>query len=154
MYEGGYKATLDERETETGSFSLAEPSPEDLAEAADWYRKAAGQEDAGAEAALGWMYRNGSGVPKDEVEAVKWYRRAACQGNSSAQLAMGAAYENGRGVPRDDAKAHAWFSLDDYPTHYDLQKRTLARLHTKEERDRARRLAAKYRGDYLRPFAW
>ena len=89
MYEGGYKATLDERETETGSFSLTEPSPEDLAEAADWYRKAAGQEDAEAEAALGWMYRNGSGVPKDEVEAVKWYRRAACQGTAALSWRWG-----------------------------------------------------------------
>ncbi len=130
MYEYGYKATLDELETKTGAFSPERyrallhdrrekdlTSPEDLAEAAMWYRKAAEQEDAEAEAALGSMYWSrafterlksesawNSGVAtKDEVEAVKWYHRAACQGHSGAQQSMGFAYEKGWGVPRDDA---------------------------------------------------
>ena len=154
-YRFGYKATLEEkRETEAGDFSLEKPSPEDLAVAAKLYRKAAEQEDAEAEAALGSMYQDGDGVPRDDSESVKWYRRAACQGNSHAQQMMGFAYEKGRGVPRDDAKAHAWFSLSDHLTDHDLVERTLARLQTDDERDRARRLAAKYREDYVRPFAW
>ena len=154
MYKYGYRAALDGRETETGDFSRARPSPEDLAEAGKWYRRAAEQEDARAESALGSMYQDGKGVPRDDSESVKWYRRAACQGDWHAQQMMGFAYEKGRGVPRDDAKAHAWFSLSDHPTDYDLAERTLARLQSDDERDRARRLAAKYREDFVRPFLW
>ena len=71
MYEYGYKATLDERETETGNFSPERPSPEDLAEAATWYRKAAEQEDAEAEAALGSVVpKYGEGVPKRRLRSL------------------------------------------------------------------------------------
>lgn len=156
MYRHGYKATLEEgRETEAEGFSLAGPSPEDLAEAAEWYRKAAEQEESEAEAALGSMYQAGAGAPRDESESVKWYRRAACQGNSSAQTMMGFAYEKGRGVRRDDAKAHAWFSAGDAGWwNKTNEERTLARLDSEEERDRAHRVAAKYREEYVRPFPW
>ena len=148
MYRHGYKATLDDRERETENFSLAEPSPEDLTEAAKWYRKAAEQEDAEAELAVGDM-------SQDDSESVKWYRRAACQGDPSAQERMGSAYEKGRGVRRDDAKAHAWFSAGDAGWwNKTAEKRTLARLDSEEERDRAHRLAAKYCEDYVRPFPW
>lgn len=154
MYEFGYKAALDQGKTEAEDCASTRPSAEDLAEAVKWYREAAEQEDADAQQKLGSMYRNGEGVAVDGTEAIKWYRRAAIQGNRSAQLAMGAAYERGRGVPRDDARAYAWFSLLDHPTDHHLAERTLARLRTDDERRRAHRLAAKYREDYVRPFAW
>ncbi len=156
VYKYRYKAGLDERQTETADFPSEKPPQEDLAEAAKWYRKAAEQEDADAEAALGSMYQDGEGVPKDEVEAVKWYRRAARQCDRHAQQRMGFAYEQGRGVRRDDAQAYAWFSLGDEHFDYELVERTLARLElkTEEERHRAHRLAAKYREDYVLPFDW
>ncbi len=47
---------------------------EDQTEAVKWYRLAAEQGDADAQAFLGEMYENGKGVPEDETEAVKWYR--------------------------------------------------------------------------------
>ena len=59
--------------------------PQDYAEAVKWYRKAAGQGDAGAQNNLGVMYKNGRGVPQDYVEALQWYRKAAEQGNAEAQ---------------------------------------------------------------------
>ena len=53
---------------------------QDDAEAVKWYRLAAEQGDADAQASLGWMYASGRGVEQDDAEAVKWYRLAAEQG--------------------------------------------------------------------------
>ncbi|MCL2725942.1 MAG: SEL1-like repeat protein [Polyangiaceae bacterium] len=53
-----------------------------------WWRKAAEQGDAEAQAALGFMYSEGRGVAKDEAEAVKWWRKAAEQGYEEAQSAL------------------------------------------------------------------
>jgi TPR repeat protein len=46
--------------------------PQDYAEAAKWYRRAAEQGYAKAQYNLGVMYYNGEGVPQDYAEAVKW----------------------------------------------------------------------------------
>ena len=53
----------------------------DEAEAVKWYRKAADQGLADAQAALGVMYSIGRGIPKDEVEAYKWMLLAVEQGS-------------------------------------------------------------------------
>ena len=162
MYEGGDNAAL-ERAEPKADFPSTRPSPEDLVEAAKWYRKAAEQEDAEAQARLGHMYQWGTGVPKDDVEAIKWYWKAARQGHREAQQVMGFAYEKGvnrgnwsatgyRGVTRDDVEAYAWFSLSDWPSDHRFAEAAFERLQTADERDRARRLAAKYQEDYVRPF--
>src|SRR5438128_292832 len=54
--------------------------PQDHAEAAKWYRKAAEQGYAKAQWYLGLAYYNGAGLPRDYTEAVKWHRKAADQG--------------------------------------------------------------------------
>ena len=51
--------------------------PQDYAEAAKWYRKAADQGHAGAQIKLGSLYETGHGVPRDLGEAQRWYERAA-----------------------------------------------------------------------------
>ena len=51
--------------------------PKDEVEAVKWYRKAAEQNLAEAQCALGGCYANDLGVAKNEVEAVKWWRKAA-----------------------------------------------------------------------------
>ncbi|MDR2220348.1 MAG: sel1 repeat family protein [Methylobacillus sp.] len=51
----------------------------DYAEAAKWYRKAAEQGVAGAQIALGKMYKYGYGVEQDDAQAVAWFRKAAGQ---------------------------------------------------------------------------
>ena len=51
----------------------------DLAAAADWYRKAAEQEDEDAQCCLGFLYESGQGVEQSWEEAVRWYRAAAEQ---------------------------------------------------------------------------
>ena len=76
-----------------------------------WYRLAAEQGVAEAQAFLGVRYATGRGVPEDDREAVRWYRLAAEQGDASAQLNLGFMHANGRGVPQDDREAVRWFRL-------------------------------------------
>ena len=57
---------------------------QDLAVAADWYRKAAEQGFIDAQTNLGTMYYYGQGVPCDYREAAKWFQLAADQGDSEA----------------------------------------------------------------------
>jgi uncharacterized protein len=59
--------------------------PQDYAEAAKWYRKAAEQGNASAQAALGGMYANGDGVPQDYVKAHKWFNLAASRLTKAAE---------------------------------------------------------------------
>jgi TPR repeat protein len=51
--------------------------PQDYAQAAVWYRKAAERGDADAEEGLGELYRNGQGVPQDYAQAYFWLDLAA-----------------------------------------------------------------------------
>ena len=53
--------------------------PQDAAEAARWYRRAAEAGDPSGQNALAWMLEDGSGVPKDEDEAERLYRLAVGQ---------------------------------------------------------------------------
>jgi TPR repeat protein len=66
--------------------------------AAAWFRKAADQGFAPAQAALGELYLKGEGVPRDDEEAFKWLSRAAAQGRPEAQVQAGRMYAEGRGV--------------------------------------------------------
>src|SRR5467141_3205298 len=67
----------------------------DEAEAVKWFRKAAEQNDARAQAALGVRYAKGQGVAKNKAEAVKWYRKAAEQNVADAQYNLGVCYAIG-----------------------------------------------------------
>jgi hypothetical protein len=59
--------------------------PQDYAEAARWYRKAADQGIDWAQYNLGELYKDGRGVPQDYAEAARWFRKAADQGHADAQ---------------------------------------------------------------------
>ena len=83
--------------------------PQDYAEAARWYRKAAEQGNAKSQHNLGYMYDKGQGVPQDYAEAVRWYRKAAEQGNAKSQHNLGYMYQYGQGVPQDYAEAMRWY---------------------------------------------
>jgi TPR repeat protein len=83
--------------------------PKDAAQAVQWYRAAAEQNDAMAQFKLGLMCFHGEGVPKDNVQAVKWYRAAAEQGLVEAQNMLGVMYDLGRGVPKNDTQAAKWY---------------------------------------------
>jgi TPR repeat protein len=75
------------------------------AKAANWFRQAAEEGDADAQAELGYMYDRGEGVPQNKAEAVKWYRRAAEQGHAKAQNNLGIMYMKGEDVAQDKAEA-------------------------------------------------
>ena len=83
--------------------------PEDMAQAAKWYLKAAEQGSTLAQYSLGVCYERGTGVPKDPVQAALWYREAANQGHALAQLNLGVCYENGTGVSKDWTSAAEWY---------------------------------------------
>jgi TPR repeat protein len=57
---------------------------QDLAKAAEWYKKAAEQGFVDAQANLGMMYYHGQGVPCDHKTAVDWLQMAADQGDTEA----------------------------------------------------------------------
>ncbi len=59
--------------------------PQDFAEAARCYRKAAEQSYGTAQARLGYCYFKGSGVAKDWVEAYAWYDLASLTEESAAK---------------------------------------------------------------------
>jgi TPR repeat protein len=53
-----------------------------------WYRKAAEQNDAAAQNALGDCYHEGKGAPKDYVEAYKWWSLASAQNHEHAKASV------------------------------------------------------------------
>jgi hypothetical protein len=83
--------------------------PQDYAQAAVWWRKAAEQGVAEAQYNLGLLYNKGRGVPQDYAQAAAWYRKAAEQGDADAQTNLGWLYETGGGVPQDYGQAAAWY---------------------------------------------
>ena len=58
--------------------------PQDFAEAAKWYRKAALQGHGPAQYALGLMYYNGQGVRQDNVQAHLWFSLKTDAGDAEA----------------------------------------------------------------------
>ena len=83
--------------------------PQDYAQAAFWYRKAAEQGDAVGQGSLGRLYYEGRGVAQDYAQALAWYRKAVEQGEARAQEDLGDLYYKGRGVPQDYAQAASWY---------------------------------------------
>ena len=68
-----------------GSMKLrGEGVPKDLEQALKWYRLAANQGNAFAQATLGDMYYQGQGVPKDYVLAYMWNNLASAHDYETA----------------------------------------------------------------------
>ncbi len=59
--------------------------PQDNAEAARWYRRAAEQGNPGCQFILGFLYSTGRGVPEDFVQAHFWFTIAAAQGSDDSR---------------------------------------------------------------------
>src|SRR5262249_16564716 len=62
--------------------------PQDFSEAIKWFREAADQAFAPAQASLGAMYEIGQGGPRDHDEAIKWYHLAAKQGDALGKAGL------------------------------------------------------------------
>lgn len=65
-------------------YHAAEDGAQDYEQAVYWYRKAAEQGHASAQARLGYFYYTGWGVPRDYDLSASWYRKAAEQGDADA----------------------------------------------------------------------
>ena len=116
----------------------------DYAKAAEWFSKAAEQENAQAQFELGVLYEKGQGVPQDCAKAAEWYGKAAAQGHAMAQIPM---LINGIGqaASKDDVMTAESFSktaadvrprvhLEQEEVEHLLAK--LAELDLEEEKDR------------------
>ena len=79
--------------------------PRDWQQAADWYRKAARQDDRLADWLLGRLYYTGDGVPRDLNTANSWLQKAANQGDPFGQYLSGLI----RLERNDYLKAADWF---------------------------------------------
>ena len=137
-----------EMQTFVGSiYAVGKGVPQDLAEAAKWFRKAAGQGLAEAQYNLGILYEAGQGVPQDIAAAAKWYRKAAEQGDANAQNNLGFMYATGEGVPKDYVEAHRWFNLAATRGHKDATRNidAAAKLMTPAQIAEAQRLAREWK---------
>jgi uncharacterized protein len=79
--------------------------PQNYAEAVKWYRKAAEQSDAEAQAFLGMMYGTGRGVPVDYIKAHMWFSLAKAQDSENGEKGLGAV--KSQMTPAQIAKAQA-----------------------------------------------
>ena len=70
-----------------------------------WFRRAADQNYAIAQAEVGDVYSEGRGVSEDFEEAIQWYRKAGEQNLPGAQMSLGNMYFSGQGVPQDFSAA-------------------------------------------------
>lgn len=75
---------------------------QDQKKAAEWYGRAAIQEETRAQNNLGNCYLNGTGVDEDQEMAVMWYRKAARQGCPQAQCNLADCHENLWGMDDSD----------------------------------------------------
>jgi TPR repeat protein len=96
-----------------------------------WFRKAAEQEYAPAQAHIGYMYALGlGGLSKNSTLALDWYLKAAEQGLDVAQYDAGLSYENGDGVQKNVTQAREWYQKA-AAQGYEDAKAALKRLDAK-----------------------
>ena len=79
--------------------------PQNYAEAAKWYRRAADLDYAEGQYNLGILYQQGQGVPQDYAGAVRLYRLAISQYFAPAMSNLASMYHKGLGLPQDDVEA-------------------------------------------------
>ena len=77
-------------------------------QAADWYRRAALQNDPEGLFGLGWCYEKGKGVEQNMERALCLYHRAADAGDIKAMLRLAWAYGSGAGLPVDLVEKVRW----------------------------------------------
>jgi TPR repeat protein len=85
--------------------------PQDSAEAAIWYDKAAAKGNARAQLHMGDAHYKGEGVLKSYAFAAIYYLKAAEQGDRQAQEELGIMYSIGRGVRKDFVESYFWLDL-------------------------------------------
>ena len=89
-------------------YEFGECVSRDFESAAQWYQKAAQQDQLNAQKVLGFMYAGGVGVESDSEQALFWFRTAAERGHPEAQLGLAMAYHRGIGLDRSYESAVEW----------------------------------------------
>ena len=85
------------------AYKLGRGVPADLAQAEEWYRKAALQGHPQAEENYGLtLFENNK-----RIQAAEWLQRAAARGEPRSQYVLGTMYFNGDGVEKDWIRAYA-----------------------------------------------
>jgi len=89
------------------------PYVKDVAQAVQWYAKAAADPaELNAARTLGVAYRDGVGVQPDRAVSLKWFRQAADRGDAYAAAEIGFAYWNGTPpYPLDNVEAVKWLRI-------------------------------------------
>lgn len=125
--------------------------PQNYAEAAKWYRRAAEQGHSTAQHNLGVLYANGQGVAQHYGYAGQWWQKAAEQRFIPAQVKLGLLYYNGYGVARNYATAYAWFNLGAVQGDATGQRcrDLLAKQMSAEQLEKAHRLFRQYYERYV-----
>ena len=82
-----------------------------MAQAADWFNKAAMQGSPEAMNRIGELWAAGMDGTTDPKEAVRWYRKAADKGLAAGQLNLGRALQKGEGIEQNSIEAWAWLQL-------------------------------------------
>ena len=82
-------------------------------QAAEWFKKAAGQGHAPAMATLGSLYHNGMGVPQIDKRAFELWQQSRALGNTHPGLhsILGVCHELGHGVAMDYLEARRFYKL-------------------------------------------
>jgi len=80
----------------------------DLAESLEWFREAAGQDNAGAQFCLAVAYFRGLMVEKDQGQVIYWLEKAATLGNPWSQYYLAHMYEEGIGVEKSSTESAKW----------------------------------------------
>ena len=93
------------------AFYNGEVVPQDKAQAAVWFRKAAEQGDADAQYRLGCMYADGDGLPQDTAQAQEWLHKAAEQGAFEAWDRLSVMYNAGQLQPRGREMSRDWLRM-------------------------------------------
>jgi TPR repeat protein len=104
--KAGAERGLVQQEIELGrAYFIGDGVPQDAAEAAHWYERAAEAGHTGAQNEIGYFYEAGIGVPVNMERSAHWFQLAAASGSAQGSMNLGVAYLNGRGVPKNDAMA-------------------------------------------------
>jgi hypothetical protein len=98
--------------------------PQDKAQGEKFLRCGADGGEAGAQLALGMVYRNGSGIGgvRDDEKAAALFKKAADKGNPEAQYRLAEMYRYGYGVKRDPAEAKRLLRAASVQGHMEANK--------------------------------
>jgi len=134
--EGNVRAQHNLGRIYRGNKKATQEVTKDYQESALWYRKAAEQGHASAQAWLGVMYNLGFGVNRDYKVAAKWYRKAADQGNVLGQLSIARLYCQGKGVIKNLKEAERWYLRSaSYDGDYAYAKKMIKEMYADNKDD-------------------